>query len=269
MSSVHTHWCYHCNAPIYTENSVCPYCHGSFIQELHDIAGSYAGNDPGTASGFMSAFAAYMRQIMPTVQPHLHVGPRPGMIPERSVGVGVGPGPPPHFLVYHSYPPVGVPVQDPSGYGGPWMGQQHADYHNFLADQHRLPELIGQMTTNERHGPPPAPRSAIDALPTIRISRSHLNTDAHCPVCQEIFQLGSEARKMPCDHIYHSECIVTWLAEHNSCPVCRSELPPSGSGNVSRAAGNPSSMRARSRRDRDSRNQGSCNPFSFLWRSNS
>ncbi|KAL2238517.1 probable E3 ubiquitin-protein ligase RHC1A [Sesamum indicum] len=267
MSSVHTHWCYHCSAPICPENSVCPYCHGGFIQELHDIAASPSGNEPGTESSIMSAFAAYMRQIMATAQPHLHVRPRPGMIPERSVGEGVGPGPPAHFLVYHGYPPVGVPVQDPSGYSGPWMGQQHADYHNFLAE-HTLPELIEQTSTNERHGPPPAPRSAIDALPTIRISQRHLNTDAHCPVCQEKFRLGSEARKMPCDHIYHSECIVTWLVEHNSCPVCRSELPPTGSGNA--RAGNPSSTRARSgRRDRDSRNQGSCNPFSFLRRSHS
>ncbi|KAK4419687.1 E3 ubiquitin-protein ligase RZF1 [Sesamum alatum] len=269
MSSVHTHWCYLCSSPICPENSVCPYCHGGFIQELHGAAGSHSGDESGQGSGIMGAFAAYMRQIMATAEPHLHVRPRPGMIPERSVGVSVGPGPPARYLIFHGYPPVGVPAHDPSSYGGPWMEQQHADYHNFLAE-HRLPEQIEQTSTNVRQGPPPAPRSAINALPTIRISRRHLNIDAHCPVCQEKFALGSEARRMPCDHIYHSDCIVTWLVEHNSCPVCRSELPPPGSGNARRRAGNPGSTRARSRRrDRDFRNQGSCNPFSFLWPFNS
>ncbi|KAL2488909.1 putative E3 ubiquitin-protein ligase [Forsythia ovata] len=72
---------------------------------------------------------------------------------------------------------------------------------------------------------PPASKSSIESMPTINIDSSHVNSDLHCAVCKEAFTLGSEAREMPCKHIYHSDCILPWLSLRNSCPVCRHELP--------------------------------------------
>ncbi|RWV76800.1 hypothetical protein GW17_00062476 [Ensete ventricosum] len=70
-------------------------------------------------------------------------------------------------------------------------------------------------------------------MPTIKINQRHLHGDSHCPVCKERFEIGSEAREMPCKHFYHSECIIPWLEQHNSCPVCRCEMPTQGSGSFS------------------------------------
>ncbi|OAY79075.1 E3 ubiquitin-protein ligase RING1 [Ananas comosus] len=77
-------------------------------------------------------------------------------------------------------------------------------------------------------------------MPTVIISSRHILTDSHCAVCTEAFELESEAREMPCKHIYHQDCILPWLALRNSCPVCRHELPAEsgGAGGIGNAAVN-------------------------------
>ncbi|KAK6163172.1 hypothetical protein DH2020_000036 [Rehmannia glutinosa] len=87
---------------------------------------------------------------------------------------------------------------------------------------------------------PPASKHAVASLPTIQILPSHVDSDSHCAVCTDAFTLGSEAREMPCKHIYHSDCIFPWLNLHNSCPICRHELPsdePEGIPGRSEAVG--------------------------------
>lgn len=103
-----------------------------------------------------------------------------------------------------------------------------------------LEQLIQQLSETDRSGPPPAPTASVNAMPTIKINSRHLANHSQCPVCQERFEIGGEAREMPCCHIYHSECIVPWLAQHNSCPVCRHGLP----SEVPRTAAAESSYRA-------------------------
>lgn len=91
-----------------------------------------------------------------------------------------------------------------------------------------LEQLIQQLAENDpnRYGTPPASKSAIEGLPNIKISEELLASDSsQCAVCKDTFELGEEAKQMPCKHIYHSDCILPWLELHNSCPVCRYELP--------------------------------------------
>ena len=52
--------------------------------------------------------------------------------------------------------------------------------------------------------------------------------NGHCIcACREDLQVGEEVQIMPCNsnHVYHADCLAPWLKAHNSCPVCRFELP--------------------------------------------
>eukprot|EP01018_Ginkgo_biloba_P005942 Gb_41745 [translate_table: standard] len=91
-----------------------------------------------------------------------------------------------------------------------------------------LDMLIQQLAENEpnRYGSPPASKAAVEAMPTINIKEDHLGSEcSQCAVCKDEFELGCEVRQMPCKHMYHSDCILPWLAQHSTCPVCRFEMP--------------------------------------------
>ncbi|RZR94406.1 hypothetical protein BHM03_00023091 [Ensete ventricosum] len=76
----------------------------------------------------------------------------------------------------------------------------------------------------------PASKAAIESMPTIEIVDDHIGRDCHCAVCMDPFELGTDAREMPCKHIYHQDCILPWLSRRNTCPVCRHEMPTDARG---------------------------------------
>ncbi|XP_075488121.1 E3 ubiquitin-protein ligase ATL31-like [Primulina tabacum] len=46
-----------------------------------------------------------------------------------------------------------------------------------------------------------------------------------CAVCLNEFEEKETLRLIPkCDHVFHTECIDTWLESHVTCPVCRANL---------------------------------------------
>lgn len=46
-----------------------------------------------------------------------------------------------------------------------------------------------------------------------------------CMICFDEFDIDQTVLELPCDHLYHKDCIVPYLKEHsNKCPICRSEV---------------------------------------------
>lgn len=46
-----------------------------------------------------------------------------------------------------------------------------------------------------------------------------------CPICLLPIELGDGA-KTPCEHLFHKNCLIRWMAIKNECPLCRNPIPP-------------------------------------------
>ncbi|TMW68751.1 hypothetical protein Poli38472_006219 [Pythium oligandrum] len=90
-----------------------------------------------------------------------------------------------------------------------------------------LETVINQLMQNDpnRHGAPPASKRVVDELPKHTITQTDVDANAECPVCKDLFAVDEVSHELPCHHAFHPDCILPWLKQHNSCPVCRYELP--------------------------------------------
>lgn len=80
-------------------------------------------------------------------------------------------------------------------------------------------------------GPPPASKKVVRSLQRLSVQQADIDrlggSEAKCAVCQEELAPGMEVCVMPCNdaHVFHPACLTPWLEQHNSCPVCRHQLP--------------------------------------------
>jgi hypothetical protein len=50
------------------------------------------------------------------------------------------------------------------------------------------------------------------------------NSPENCSICFDELKDGTYT--LSCNHIYHKECIKTWLSNHTTCPLCRANVEP-------------------------------------------
>ncbi|CAM8970359.1 unnamed protein product [Rhodiola kirilowii] len=127
--------------------------------------------------------------------------------------------------------------------------------------------LLQHLAENDpnRYGTPPAKKDAVGAMPTVKVKDS-----LQCSVCLDDFEIGADAKEMPCKHKFHHGCILPCLDLHSSCPVCRYQLPADESKlnldgsttNIRRDIGNPNS--SGDEEDLEART-GSGRRFSIPW----
>ncbi|KAK8668901.1 hypothetical protein V6N13_106347 [Hibiscus sabdariffa] len=242
-------FCYQCNRTVtitisLSADPTCPICNEGFLEEYENPSlnpdSAFQNPNPNSNDPFLSVsdpFSAFLPLLFPSSS--TTTSPSPASIdlhnpnpfgPTRSGRGDPFAFDPFTFIQNHLNDlrsrgaQIEFVIQNNSSEPGFRLPANLGDY--FIGPG--LEQLIQQLAENDpnRYGTPPASKSAIEALPTVKIAKNNLNSEFNqCAVCMDEFEEGTEAKQMPCKHRYHKDCILPWLEMHNSCPVCRHELP--------------------------------------------
>lgn len=58
------------------------------------------------------------------------------------------------------------------------------------------------------------------------------NHQEKCTICLSEFETGEDVRRLPCMHLFHSDCVDKWLKTNKKCPICRVDIEAGAKGNV-------------------------------------
>ena len=64
----------------------------------------------------------------------------------------------------------------------------------------------------------------MELLPCSVLTEKKDGENKECIVCLSEFEVGESITTLPCVHIFHNECIKSWLKSNNHCPICKFEI---------------------------------------------
>ncbi|KAI0563910.1 RING-type E3 ubiquitin transferase [Gracilaria domingensis] len=102
--------------------------------------------------------------------------------------------------------------------------EQYADAIISLRSAGHLPPEATQQPSSAQppvSEPPPTSNDTTTTsaqLPQVLVALPP--TETNCVICLESIIVGQRVRTLPCNHIYHSQCIRVWLRRKNACPCC-------------------------------------------------
>ncbi|KPM37106.1 hypothetical protein AK830_g9463 [Neonectria ditissima] len=205
------------------------------------VSGPLAGGQPGVP---IDPFQSYAPSIPSQPQ-------RPGGLRVTSISMTMGANHPCRIfsnIVRDVGPPGDGNQAGPEGTGG---GPPRLPFIRSLQDilnlinpgnavagdavysQEALDRIItGLMEANpQSNAAPPATESALQNLTRKLVNKEMLGSDGktECTICIDEMKEGETVIFLPCKHWFHEDCVVLWLKEHNTCPICRTpieKLPP-------------------------------------------
>ncbi|XP_017476137.1 PREDICTED: uncharacterized protein LOC108366304 isoform X2 [Rhagoletis zephyria] len=45
-----------------------------------------------------------------------------------------------------------------------------------------------------------------------------------CAICLSLFEIENDVRRLPCMHLFHTDCVDQWLVTNKHCPICRVDI---------------------------------------------
>jgi hypothetical protein len=91
---------------------------------------------------------------------------------------------------------------------------------NFNSNDYEI--LLQLDETVKKRGVSPDEMKNIDNY--VISSRCELKFQNECIICRLDFELQSSVAQLPCNHIFHHDCIGHWLRSSTLCPLCRHDI---------------------------------------------
>ncbi|XP_039491980.1 uncharacterized protein LOC120452010 [Drosophila santomea] len=160
-------------------------------------------HSPATSEGASSSGAAQARmrhlQLQPQQQPQSQQSPPVMQHLHRQRAIH-------HHMFHHHYSPLHLEI----GLAPLSLGSR------ILIGPPR-PNRGATLETIERNTLPHKYR---------RVRRpSESDEDAEkCAICLTLFEIENEVRRLPCMHLFHTDCVDQWLVTNKHCPICRVDI---------------------------------------------
>ncbi|KAI1798881.1 hypothetical protein F4811DRAFT_566061 [Daldinia bambusicola] len=110
----------------------------------------------------------------------------------------------------------------------------HMAHGDAVYSQEALDRIITNLmeANPQSNAPAPASEEAIAKLPKKKLDEAMLGPElkGECTICIDEVKVGDEAVVLPCKHWFHEQCVVLWLKQHNTCPICRASIDGEAAG---------------------------------------
>ena len=100
---------------------------------------------------------------------------------------------------------------------------------NFLNEIIRILERNQEEAARRAH--PPTSEEVLKKLKRFPLSEKYCKKDKNgkielpsCCICLNDIVKNEETVLLPCGHMFHWNCCLTWLKKNNTCPMCRFEI---------------------------------------------
>lgn len=111
----------------------------------------------------------------------------------------------------------------------------NARHGDAVYTQEALDRIISNLmeANPQSNAAPPASDAALEGLERKKMDAEMLaqaGGNVECTVCIDEIKIGDEVIYLPCKHWFHETCVVMWLREHNTCPICRTPIETNNAG---------------------------------------